>query len=378
MRICFFGTYTKAEGYPVNRVLLKGLRQAGAQVFECREDLWGPFLYRSFAGRALGRLVGLGLRLPLCYLRLVWRYWRVPAHEWVVVGYAGYLDVHLARLLVLFRRRRIALVSFISLYDTLVLDRQQIGARSWQGRLLWRVDRWAFGAGHLVLADTEAVCQYYSDLFCLPRQRFVRSFVGEDGDEFAAAPVSASDGPLRVLFFGTYAPLHGVDVIIEAAGLVEGGSDMTFTLIGSGQLYPRLRERVEERAASNVEFIDEWVGTADLARHIAAADVCLGIFGTTPKAERVVPYKVFDALAVGRPVITRDSPAARELLTDGDSALLCQPGSGQALAAGLWRLEGDAELRHHLAEAGHAAFQRHGSPAAIGAELLARLRSHAP
>ena len=41
MRICFFGTYTIAEGYPVNRVLLKGLRQAGAVVEECRQEMWG-------------------------------------------------------------------------------------------------------------------------------------------------------------------------------------------------------------------------------------------------------------------------------------------------------------------------------------------------
>lgn len=372
MRICFFGTYTVAEGYPVNRVLIKGLRQAGVEVAECREELWGPFLYRSLAGGILGRLARLCLRLPLCYLRLMWRYWHTPDHEWVIVGYAGYLDIHLARLLNLWKRRRVALVSFISVYDTVVLDRQQIGLR--RGRLLWLVDRLAFGAGHLVLADTDTLCQYYSGLFRLPRERFVRSYVGEDGDEFPAVPLAAGDGPLRVLFFGTYVPLHGIDVIIEAAALLQSESSMVFTLIGSGQLYPLLRERAEKLEVSNTRFVDQWLGTASLARQIAAADVCLGIFGTTPKAERVVPYKVFDALAVGRPVITRDSPAARELLTDGDSALLCEPGSAQALAAGLRRLEGDLALRQRLAEAGHAAYLRWGSPAAIGGALVAQLK----
>lgn len=374
MRVCFFGTYTRSQGYPVNRVLIKGLSQAGADVIECREELWGPFLYRALAGHLPRRLAGLAIRLPWCYLRLAWRYWRMPAHDWVVVGYAGHLDVHFARLLNLFRRRRVALVSFISLYDTAVLDRAQVTDRSLRGRLLWHADRWAFGAAHLVLADTEAVCAHYSALFRIPSDRFVRSYVGEDGDEFPFSRPPSTPGPLRVLFFGTYVPLHGIDVIIEAAAITRETSAMAYTLIGSGQLYPELREQANRRGVDNVEFIEEWVDTAALVEHITSADVCLGIFGTTPKAARVVPYKVFDALAVGRPVITRDSPAARELLTHGESALLCEPGSGQALASDLCRLEGDAPLRKRLAEGGHAEYLRRGSPRAIGAELLPRLQ----
>ena len=86
------------------------------------------------------------------------------------------------------------------------------------------------------------------------------------------------------------------------------------------------------------------------------ADVCLGIFGTTPKAARVIPYKVFAAMALGRPVITRDSPAIRELLVDGESALLCPAGDGQALAAALERLRTDASLRERIGRNGYARY----------------------
>ncbi len=59
---------------------------------------------------------------------------------------------------------------------------------------------------------------------------------------------------------------------------------------------------------------------------MAASHACLGIFGTSGKAQRVIPNKVFDALAAARAVITGDTPAAREVLTHADTAWLCPPG----------------------------------------------------
>ncbi len=56
-----------------------------------------------------------------------------------------------------------------------------------------------------------------------------------------------------------------------------------------------------------------WVDYDTLHQHIADADVCLGIFGTSAKAANAIPNKAYQILAVGRPLVTRDSPAIREL-----------------------------------------------------------------
>ncbi|MFH1571929.1 MAG: glycosyltransferase, partial [Gemmatimonadota bacterium] len=219
---------------------------------------------------------------------------------------------------------------------------------------------------------------YYATTFGLPRAHIVRSFVGEDYDEFGPRTVRPGGAELQVLFFGTYVPLHGVEVIVDAATALREDSGLRFTLVGAGQLYPELRRRADERGLAQVSFIDHWVSTAELVERIAAADVCLGIFGRTAKAERVIPYKVYDALAVGRPLITRDSPAIRELLTDGESALLCAPGSAPALVTALRRLADDPDLRRRLGEAGHAVYRQRGCPAAIGRQLLAALAESRP
>ena len=94
------------------------------------------------------------------------------------------------------------------------------------------------------------------------------------------------------------------------------------------------------------------------------------------RESRAIPPAVFDALSTGAPVITADTEAARELLVDGDSALLVPPEDPRALAAAIARIAGDAELRGRIAAAGHRVFRERASRRALGArwaELLAPL-----
>jgi len=69
--------------------------------------------------------------------------------------------------------------------------------------------------------------------------------------------------------------------------------------------------------------------------------VCLGIFGTTPKARRVVPNKVFQGAAAGCAIITSDTAPQRAAL--GDAGLLCRAGDGAALAEAITSLADDRD-----------------------------------
>lgn len=374
MKVCLFGSYTVAEGYPVNRVLRRGLVLEGEALVECRAEVWGRFVHKLLTRATPWGLLSTSVRVAWGLVVLSVRYLRIGDHDWILVGYPGYLDVILARWLNR-RTRPIVLVSFISLYDTAVCDRGAIDKGNWKARLLKALDARAFRAADIVLVDTKAQGDYYAELFDIERSVFVRSLVGEDDDVFKPQlPSPCRHGEaLRVLFFGTYVPLHGIDTIIEAADLL-GDEEIDFKLIGSGQEFGRLRERAAA-TRGRITFISEWVGSDELVEHIAAADICLGIFGTTQKAARVIPYKVYDALAIGRPVITRDSAAIRELLVDGESALLCPPGDAQALARAIRRLRDQPDLARRLADNGHQIYLDRGSPRAIGAHLLEHLRT---
>ena len=87
----------------------------------------------------------------------------------------------------------------------------------------------------------------------------------------------------------------------------------------------------------------------------------------------MIPNKAFQALACATPLVTADTPAARELLVDGESALLVPPGDAQALADALRRLASDDALRARIAAGGLAAYRRQASEEVLGRRWLSIL-----
>lgn len=351
----------------MNRVLLRGLKEAGAEVIPCHVRVWEDAADKM-AG--LGGLAapGRALRLGWAWLRLAARFARLPDYDVLIVGYVGHLDVLLARILTRFRRRPVVLNALVSLYDTVVVDRALVPERSARARFLRWLDRTAFRLADRVLIDTDAHGRHLSAAYGVPAERLITVRVGADPTGLPETPPPPPvDGPVTVLYFGTYIALHGVTTILQAARLLAGRDDIRFEMLGRGQELAAARA---EGDGPNVRFDVRWVDRPALLQAIARSHVCLGVFGTGAKAGRVIPCKVYDALAMGRPVVTADTPAARELLTDGSDAVLVPPGDPRALADALAALAADPARRAALADAARASHRARCTPAAIGRALL--------
>ena len=190
-------------------------------------------------------------------------------------------------------------------------------------------------------------------------ERLAVCFVGAEERLFRPGWQPAED--FHALFVGKLIPLHGLETILAAARLAP---ELPFRIVGSGQLDALLDER-----PPNVEWID-WVDYERLPEENQRAGCALGVFGTSAKTGRVIPNKAFQALACGTPLVTADTPAARELLRDGESALLVPPGDPEALAAAVRRLAGDSELARAIGAGGLAAYREQASEAVLGARWL--------
>ena len=225
------------------------------------------------------------------------------------------------------------------------------------------VDRRAFRRADRVVADTEAHAEFFRDEFGLRPDRVEVCFVGAEDRLFR--PGWQPDAPFHALFVGKLIPLHGLETILAAAALAP---EIPFRIVGSGQLEHLLADRPAERRLGAVGRLRRACRTSS-----RRAGCALGIFGTTAKAARVIPNKAFQALACATPLITADTPAARELLTDGHDALLVPPGDPVALAAAVRRLAGDRVLADAIGAAGRATYEARASEAVLGARWRALL-----
>jgi glycosyltransferase involved in cell wall biosynthesis len=246
----------------------------------------------------------------------------------------------------------------VSLADTLVGDRGRFRAGSRAARVLETVDRRAFRAADVVVADTVADAQFFAGLAGLGDVPVC--FVGAEDRLFK--PGWSPPDRFVALFVGKLIPLQGVETILEAA---RQAPEIAFRLVGSGQLAGLLATR-----PPNVEHVP-WVEYEQLPAEIQGAGCSLGIFGASGKAQRVIPNKAFQAIACAAPLITADTPAARELLVAGESALLVPPGDARALADAVRRLAADSDLARRIADGGRAAYERDASEAVLGARWRA-------
>jgi len=362
--VAYFGTYDPV--YPRNAVLIEGLRRRGVIVHEFQAPL--PSLSAAQMATPAGA-ARLAAGVAAAHVRLLAQHQRRLSIDAVVVGYPGYFLVPFGRALAALRRARLVFDPLVSLWDTFTGDRGLVAAGGWKSGAIRGVDRVAFALPDLVLADTREHAAYYRAEFGLLRRRVAVVPVGarpEPRADGAATPRGA-DAPVTVFQYGKWSPLHGAETVLAAADLLRA-EPLRFVLAGEGQISAALRADIARRGLTNVD----WLGALsmdELRARTLAADVCLGVFGVSEKAARVVPNKVYDALACGRPVVTADTPGIREALHDGEDALLVPAGAAASLAAALERLQ-DEDERARLGAAALATYRRSFTPDAVAGALL--------
>ncbi len=371
MRAAFFGTYNR--GHSANRIAVAAVKAAGYEVVEIHDALWERTRDKHAGYFSPLSLLRLGFEWLGSARRLAKTWRRTGGAPVVVVGFNGQLDVLLLRLLCGRHGPRIVFAPLVSVTETLVDDRAVYDSRSLAGRAIRELDRWACRAADVVVVDTEEHRRYFVDELGIDRSRLLVCHLGAEPHVFleregkAEARPAAPSGPLDVLWFGQYLPLHGLDVIVDAVGRLAlqegGGRRLRFTFIGTGEERVRI-ERELRATRADVRFTD-WVPYDELADRIARADIVFGIFGSSRKARMVIPNKVYEAAAVGRAIVSADTPAAREVFEDGTDIVLCRA-DGLALANAIARLADDAVLREKLGASARRLMLERFSTEALG------------
>ena len=288
------------------------------------------------------------------------------SYDLIFVGFYGQLLIYPVRIV---SRAPILFDAFISTFDTLASDRKLVQPGSISSRILIEFDRAACNFASHVLLDTQAHVDYFVDLYDLQESKVSALPVGCNEDIFYPQPGPLPGSITRVLHYSSYLPLHGVDTIIRAAQLVQG-KPIEFLLIGDGQSSANFKHLAAKMGVNNIKFVNS-IPVTDLPAEIAAADICLGgHFGDSDKATRVIPGKIYQMLAMEKPVIASNRGSNKDFLRHEVSALLCTPNNPEDLSRAILRLHEDENLRREIAKNGRQAYLAFASEKLITASLL--------
>jgi glycosyltransferase involved in cell wall biosynthesis len=241
----------------------------------------------------------------------LWRLFRVARPGDVLIVAEQYVRATpIAALVALVRRCELVVDAFVGIHETAVEDWQVAAPSSLRARRFRLQDRFALRVADCVLIDTDvrAARVRQSTSRTLP---VISLPVG--------APVWAtprerdhSGSPaLRVLYYGNYVPLHGLDLVLRAIAATQ--RDVRLVLVGHGTRRPSFERQARALGLGDAVEFRPSVAETELADLIAEHDVVLGVFGRSRKASTVIANKTWQGLACGRTVVTRRSPALDEL-----------------------------------------------------------------
>src|SRR5712691_8897789 len=175
-----------------------------------------------------------------------------------------------------------------------------------------------------------------------------------------AFPGLAHENPPRVLYAGQLYPWKGVDVLVEAMAAVPGARLVILGGIEGEADTRRIRSLVEARGLGGRTEMPGPLPQARVADALGRAAVVVAPFLRAGMTEsHTSPLKIFEAMAAGRPIVASDLPSSREVLSDGENALLVPPGDVSALAGALRRVLADGDLARRLARAAWEAAPRY-------------------
>ncbi len=314
-RILWWGRYGNyGPNYPRNRTIIKCFQSLGYEIVEFRPRFSKLADFEAYFRKFKS-------------IDLVW----VPCFR--------QRDISAASRWV--KRRKLPLVfdPLISAYDKRVHEKKKYRPESRQARALLRWEKKLFSLADIVIADTICHKKYFIEqLGCVEDKVFV---IPVSAEESLFYPKETFNNKVpEILFFGTFIGLQGPRYIAEAIKFYQG-PEIKLVFLGDGPERKECEKIAQESNNKNVSVqFEDWIDFHGLPDRIRKSDVCLGIFGIGEKSHRVIPNKVYQSLAVGKPVITMVSDAYPVELIERESQgiYFCEAGNPHSIANSISKL----------------------------------------
>ena len=190
---------------------------------------------------------------------------------------------------------------------------------------------------------------------------FEKVFVAPDGVDLKRFKITSSKEETRrklglpldnklVLYTGQLFPWKGIYTLAKATNFIN--TNGTIVIVGGmPEDIENLRRFVIEENIQNVE-LKGFVWPSLVSLYTKAADVLVLPNSASEEISKhfTSPLKMFEYMASRRPIVASDLPSIREILRDGENAILVEPDNPEALAQGIMRVLEDVELARRISE----------------------------
>lgn len=218
-----------------------------------------------------------------------------------------------------------------SLYDSFVRDKKLIKDGSREAKEMLKKDILALTEPDYIIHPSACELNYWEKFLGIniDKQKVLISPLCH------VSPTSLrrsymQDGVLKICWWGTFIPLHGIDKILQAMRILQK-QEVQFKCnlfgIDSPSFYEyEAKIKQDELEQHVVVRKDLTFADGSLPNYLADnCDLALGIFGSTEKAYHAVPNKLIEALSMGIPTLTMNSPALQEFFNPKIDFWTCNP-----------------------------------------------------
>lgn len=202
---------------------------------------------------------------------------------------------------------------------------------------------------------------------------------GVDLDSFVPSNKSPSfqqqwklDGKFVVAYVGTIGMAHGLEIVLRAAELLKARMDKTvhYLLVGDGAEKSRLAQLVEQHGLQDWVSLTGRLPKGDMSLVLSNSDCLLVHLKKSELFESVIPSKIFEAMAVKRPIIMAVKGEAAEIVRLSGSGIEIEPESEGELDAAVERLKNDKQFYDSLCQNGRKFVAEHYSRDVLAAKFL--------
>jgi len=289
----------------------------------------------------------------------------------VVIG----SSVHLLTPLAAYRVARHYQVPFVmevrDLWPQTIIDMGELSAHHPITKALQALERFLYHrAGKIITLLAQA--DKYITACGIPQEKIVWIPNGVDLSRFEGlAPYVASEDGLKVIYLGAHGKANALDIIIQAAKILQdqGYCEIRFILVGDGPEKPRLMALAEELGLRNVEFRKP-VPKDEVVKVLHFADVTVFVLRDLPLYKYGISLnKLFDYLAASRPLILAGKPANNPV-TEARCGFTIPPRNSEALAEAIIQLyQMSPEERAEMGKRGREYVEKYHDIRKLAAQL---------